>query len=797
LNADGSLDTGFNPGTGFTNTAPTPVSINIETRIVVQTDGRILVTGGFNEFNGTPRRRIARLNANGTLDTGFNPGANLGGEILSLALQADGKILVGGYFTERVAGTPRKNVLVRLNTDGTVDNTFSFDPGDNDSSNVEAIAVQADGKILVGGILSGFDAVSGIGCIHIMRLNANGSRDTSFNNATSTLTGTQRQITSSVMTDKASFIALEADGRVLAGSFRSFRRLNTDGSNNTSLNLGAVGDDCHMTALTLLPNGGIVYSGAYNPPTRITSTGAANPVTIGNPRTQCYPDKVKISGNKILLAGGFSWLNGTPCKTLLCINADGTLDPTFGSNTVYTPSNPLYSSIALQSDGRIVITGEFTHINNQPYYKIARLNANGTLDPTFNPGTGPGDRVARPNEIGGGNFIACTAMLPNNQILVGGWFGSFNGTTRYGLVRLNANGSVDTTFNVGNGFIFNTAGMYMMGLLFSLEPQADGKILVRGHFESFNGTPCFKIARLNADGTLDTTFNPTTSVAQPVVAAPDSDGVFAAADTTGGYSTDIKATVSLPDGRTIIAGDFTSVGGTARNRIARLNANGTLDTSFNPGTGFNDTVSSLLLQPDGRVLVGGYFTTFNGTACNHLIRLNTDGTRDTRFGIDLSSCVEGVNITDEGKILITEAVSRLSRQVDGFTMLVPDVGPVITTQPTSATANQGATITLTAAASGEPAPTFQWYRGTTALTGRTTATLSLTNVQPADAGSYTVTATNPAGSVTSNAATLTVNATPPPEGKGGGGAPGDWFFTALLLAIAVRRLAPRHRAKTS
>jgi uncharacterized delta-60 repeat protein len=85
------------------------------------------------------------------------------------------------------------------------------------------------------------------------------------------------------------------------------------------------------------------------------------------------------------------------------------------------------------------------------------------------------------------------------------------------------------------------------------------------------------------------------------------------------------------DGRIFIAGGFAFVNGTNRGGIARLNANGTLDNSFNPGTGANLTVSSFAIQPDGKVLIGGDFTTVNGTNRNHIARLNTNGSLDSSF----------------------------------------------------------------------------------------------------------------------------------------------------------------------
>ena len=152
--------------------------------LAVQADGKILVGGDFTTLGGggtgtTTRNRIGRLNADGSLDTSFNPGAN--GSVLALAVQADGKILVGGDFTTLGGGgtgTTTRNYIGRLNADGSLDT--SFDPGANDY--VCALAVQADGKILVGGAFTTLGG-GGTGTTtrnYIGRLNADGSLDTSF-----------------------------------------------------------------------------------------------------------------------------------------------------------------------------------------------------------------------------------------------------------------------------------------------------------------------------------------------------------------------------------------------------------------------------------------------------------------------------------------------------------------------------------------------------------------------------------------------------------------------------------------
>lgn len=284
----------------------------------------------------------------------------------------------------------------------------------------------------------------------------------------------------------------------------------------------------------------------------------------------------------------------------------GTLDLTF---TPGTASNSSIYSIATQDDGKLIIGGMFTAYNGSSRYRIARLNTNGTLDATFNPGTGAND------------VVLATAIQSDGKVLAGGWFSAFNGSTQYYLTRLNSNGSVDASFNQGTG---------LNSTVSSIAVQSDGKILLGGYFSSYNGTSRRGIARLNSDGTLDETFNPGTGT----------DGVDAIA---------IQS-----DGKILIGGNSTTFNGISQKRIARLNTDGTLDETFNPGNGANDRVNVVTLLSDGKILIGGAFTTFNDIACNRFARLNADGTLDESFntGTGCNGVVKTISVQSNGKIVI-------------------------------------------------------------------------------------------------------------------------------------------------
>jgi uncharacterized delta-60 repeat protein/gliding motility-associated-like protein len=316
---------------------------------------------------------------------------------------------------------------------------------------------------------------------------------------------------------------------------------------------------------------------------------------------------------KILAGGQFSAFNGTTRNRLVRLNSNGTFDTSF---YVEPEFDDYVLSVILQPDGKILVGGNFTTFNGTAQNRIARLNSDGTLDTSFNIGTGF-------NEL-----VRVIALQPDGKILVGGNFTAFNGTTQNGLVRLNSDGTLDTSFSLGTGFNYGVG---------SITLQPDGKILVGGSFLAFNGTTQNRITRLNSDGTLDTSFNIGTGV--------------------NGYY--VRSIALQPDGKILVGGLFKDFNGTAQNSITRLNSDGTLDTSFNTGTGLDGAVFSIILQPDGRILVGGSFWTFSSTTQNGIVRLNPDGTLDTCFntglgfhGGDYASWVYSIVLQPDSKILV-------------------------------------------------------------------------------------------------------------------------------------------------
>ncbi len=316
-------------------------------------------------------------------------------------------------------------------------------------------------------------------------------------------------------------------------------------------------------------------------------------------------------------------------------------------------------ALAIQSDGKIIAGGYFTTFNGVSEKYLTRLNSDGSLDATFNSGTGPDGSVR------------AIAIQLDGKILVGGDFSSYNGSSRKRLLRLNTDGTLDVTFNIGTGFNAGVA---------SIAIQADGKIIVGGEFTTFTGLARNYIARLNSDGTLDTTFYQGTVFNQEVTSIRfqsdgkiiaggnflkrtlrlNSDGTLDNSFNSGtGFNGKVWSVEIQTDDKVIAVGTFSLYNGVSRNHICRLNADGTLDATFNPGTGFSSTVFSSAIQTDGKIIVGGAYTTFNSIARKNIIRLNIDGTVDTTFNPGTGFTVPGVQnsyvfslaIQPDGRIL--------------------------------------------------------------------------------------------------------------------------------------------------
>lgn len=297
------------------------------------------------------------------------------------------------------------------------------------------------------------------------------------------------------------------------------------------------------------------------------------------------------------LVGGYFTKVGQVERTYLArLKTDGTLDTGFDAKIGAGPNYFVYA-LKVQPDGKILVGGRFSSVDGKTKASLARLNPDGSLDTSF---------LAKVKIGGPFPNVFALALQPDGKILVGGNFGEVNGESRNGIARLNADGSLDATFNPGKG-----TGYYRD--VYSVAIQADGKILVGGNFRQFDNHDRQDLARLHPDGRLDLDF------------------------TTGTSGRSVVNFVGVqPDGKIIVAGDFKSIARKMRPQIARLLPNGALDDSFNPGLGVANTASSgeihaVAIQPDGKLVIGGRFSSVQGKSRDDIARLNADGSVDRDF----------------------------------------------------------------------------------------------------------------------------------------------------------------------
>jgi hypothetical protein len=278
-------------------------------------------------------------------------------------------------------------------------------------------------------------------------------------------------------------------------------------------------------------------------------------------------------------------------------------------------NNPIFA-IDYQSDGKIIVGGDFTDFNGNSVKYICRLNPDGRIDDTFNIGTGFDDRVST------------IKVQPDDKILVGGNFTVFNGTAINRICRLNSDGSEndDFTANIGNGF---DSSVYSIKLL------SDNTIIVGGDFIDFDGSTVGYIAKLNSNGTYNSSF--TTNAGTGFDSAV--------------FSLDID-----PSDNIYVGGKFTDFNGTTVYRAAKMSGTGVQNSTFssNISTNLNSNVFAIRYNSN-KVLIGGNFTGAFGTGLNFIYQLNPDGTQDTDFMAQATNY--GYENGYNGKVFAIEAVA--------------------------------------------------------------------------------------------------------------------------------------------
>lgn len=603
----GKLDFAFNTfddglqGDGFDNTVRT---------VSLQADGKLIVGGDYLNYNGAPAAYIGRLFSDGSKDASFDLGTGFNGKVYSSVIQPDGKIILGGSFLSFNGASVGR--LIRLNPDGSRDSSFNTLIGTS-TGIVYASALQADGSLIIVGSFTNYNSVL---ASRVARILPNGNLDATF------LTGTG----ASGLVEE---VQIQSDGKiVLAGSFASFNgtvcnkiiRLNANGSIDNTF-LGGTGFNDTVTALAIQMDGKIVVGGVFttykgvaaNRIIRLNTDGSMD--SSFNSGTGFSNDGVAVvkidTNGSIMVGGSFTGTyNGITVSRLVLLDANGVINPAFDIGT--GPASATVYAISNSPDGSWFIGGSFSVFDSQNQGRLAKIDSFGTLDVGY-----------LTAGVGFSNSVLKVIPLPESKTMAFGSFTKFNGTSVARIARLLESGALDSSFN--------SSGIGANNSIRSAAIQPDTKIIFAGSFTNYNGLVANRIARILTDGSIDAGFTPGTA----------SNGTI--------YTLALQS-----DGKIIIAGGFTSYNGTSAIRVARLFSNGTLDTSFNVGSGANDIVETVVLQPDGKIILGGRFTAFNGSSSGRLVRLNTDGSTDFGFsiGVGFDKNVYSIALQSDNKLIV-------------------------------------------------------------------------------------------------------------------------------------------------
>lgn len=611
LNPDGSIDETFNSlGSG-----PSDDVQDIE----VLPSGKILIAlrqGRY--YNGSQVSSVVRLNQDGTIDDNFVVGPFLedyfrfNNSAFALDVQEDGKIIVAGAFHK--IGDSFLNGIARLNEDGSVDESFATGDGFRIASNPDVAAATSQVKLLSNGniaVLGQFDAYDGMSANVFAVIGNNGE----FQFTTSTIL--QSNVFKSLF-ETDGFILEQSDGKIIISRMRRFDhgirliRLNKDGTedltlensivNNTVLSLAKFSDDrlfiVSDQAFVTDKNG--VIDNSVNFPNDLRNGFLADDNTI-----------VFSTADEV----GF---------TLKRFNATGQ-ELEFKAPRFY--STAYVRKIMRESDSTFLFIGRVNPRQGANYSNkellLGRITEKGIVDNDFS------------NDVDGN--IRGMTIDSNGNIWIWGDLYLINGEVVSNIVKLNTDGSIDESFNVGAGFD---------GRVEEVRFQTDGKLIAVGLFEEYNETPAGNIIRLNQDGSLDDSYQ-----------------------VGSGFNGARPRGLELQgDGKAIVFdGNITEYDGIPAERIVRLNVDGTLDNTFSIGSGFDNpfianglqvSQNVLKILENGQILVGGEFDSFDDHQTRGLAKINPDGSVDPSFVANISQLenyfgtLRDIEVTKSGDLLI-------------------------------------------------------------------------------------------------------------------------------------------------
>ena len=571
-----------------------------------QADGKFLAVGTFNDYSTDATSRAVALNTlTGEVYQKFCQTAinlsRFNGDIYTIVEQPDGKILIGGNFTN-YNQVPNLNYLVRLNSDYTIDTGFVNSAVINVSTStarfnalVRKISLASDGSIYIAGNFTNYTAT---GRNYLAKVDSNGILDLTFmNNAV--VNGTTPRISA------ANARASQYGSAIyIYGSFTNYNGVT---GRNRLLKTNLLGElDTSFQVIAVDDN-------------RFASECIS--AIVG---------RYSTNTDKLFVVGSFTLYSARKSNVVRLLDS-GKIDHSFStSGTGF--NGTIYDSHTL-SDFRVYVAGSFSSYNSVSRTGIARLTSNGSLDTSFS--------------LAGAGFNSAVRSIvvseQNSNILLCGEFTLNNLTTANRIIRLTQSGTVDSSFVYGTGFN-NTALV--------AAAYAGNTYLIGGNFSTYNGTPVNRLVRLNNNGSIDGTF---------------SVGV--------GFNGPVTTIHISSSGKIFVAGTFTQFNNLPANGLIRLNSDGTRDTSFDAGNiTVNATVGAILEQEDEKIIIGAGVGVFSNAPNSKIVRLKKDGTLDTTFQANIQneydSAIRSIIKTTDNKLIAAGNIDKIPTEDDhGFVKL--------------------------------------------------------------------------------------------------------------------------------
>jgi len=569
----------------------------IDTGIVMATarapDGSIFVGGDFASIAGVPRAHIAKLRADGTLDPEWNPGAD--DKVLALATDSDGSVYVGGDFGH--IGGQERSYLAKIGGSGAGVVDANWNP--HSTGPIEAIAVDADGSVFVSGLLfvavPGFSTIGGQPRNSIAKLSGSGDGD-----ADPLWNPDPIGEITTIVVDRQGSVFVGGSSFTINSQSRSLFKLDAEGTGAPDAQWNPP-DPFLVHAMAVDGQGYLYLAG-------ISGIGKYSTEGDGAPDPDWLPESANTSFSALLVDGSGGLFAATSMlpPSVVRYEGNGNLDPDWNIAVDSGGSFYAVSTIAMGSDSMLIMGGDLTAVSGQVRRGLAELSNNAALLAAVD--------AEKPGSV------SALAREQDGSLLVGGSFFRSGAVERHNLLRVRQDGTVDLEWQPDPD-----------GNVVAIATDEGAAIYIGGHFQHAGGAVRNNLAKLAATGAgaADESWAPGANfVVNSLAIDPVTDALF-------------------------VGGAFSTVGGQPRIKLAKIDAAGAVDASWNPSISSASSVAALVADGTGALYVGGSFSSLGGHAETNLARLSVDGvgSADASWSPSIAS-VNALAIGPDGMIYV-------------------------------------------------------------------------------------------------------------------------------------------------